>query len=68
MKSLAGVAAYTRPRWSRASFSPGGKQLEMAELPLLIIEPMAFSTILDKPPALLPGVVLALRSTLARAR
>ena len=40
----------------------------MAPLPLLMIEPMAFSAMLDKPPALLPGVVLAVRSTRPRSR
>jgi hypothetical protein len=37
-------------------------------LPLLTIEPIAFSTMLDRPPCLLPGVVLALRSTRPRSR
>ena len=36
--------------------------------PLFTMEPMAFSTMLDKPPALLPGVVLALRSTWPRSK
>ena len=40
----------------------------MAEEPDFTIEPIAFSTMLDKPPFLLPGVVLALRSTLPRCR
>ena len=33
----------------------------IAALPLLMIEPMAFSAMLDRPPALFPGVVLAVR-------
>ena len=40
----------------------------MAPLPDLTIEPSDFSTILDRPPFLLPGVVFALRSTLPRFR
>ena len=40
----------------------------MGELPDLTMEPIAFSTMFDRPPFLLPGVVLALRSTLPRAR
>ena len=40
----------------------------MAALPDLTMEPMAFSTILDRPPFLLPGVVLALRSALPRCK
>jgi hypothetical protein len=35
----------------------------MGAVPLLMMEPMAFSTMFDNPPFLLPGVVLALRST-----
>jgi hypothetical protein len=35
----------------------------MGAVPLLTMEPMAFSTMFDSPPFLLPGVVLALRST-----
>src|SRR6516162_5832891 len=40
----------------------------MGAVPDLTIEPMAFSTMFDSPPFLLPGVVLALRSTPPRAR
>ena len=68
MKSLAGVAANTKPFWSGRNFSPGANTCEIAAVPLLTMEPMAFSAMLDKPPALLPGVVLALRSTRPRSR
>src|SRR6516162_2612111 len=40
----------------------------MGAVPDFTIEPMAFSTMFDSPPFLLPGVVLALRSTPPRAR
>ena len=40
----------------------------MGALPDLTMEPMAFSTMLDSPPDLLPGVVLALRSTEPRCK
>jgi hypothetical protein len=65
MKSLAGVAAYTSPRSMPRSASrcPGDSTPVMGAVPLLTMEPMAFSTMFDSPPFLLPGVVLALRST-----
>ena len=50
------------------SFSPGDSTPLIGALPDLMIEPIAFSTMFDRPPALLPGVVLALRSTLPRCR
>ena len=61
MKSLAGVAAKIRPLW--LTFSPGDRTPEIGELPDFTMEPIAFSTMFDRPPFLLPGVVLALRST-----
>ena len=64
--ALAGVAAYVRPL--RASFSPGASTPVIGALPDFTIEPMAFSTMLARPPFLLPGVVFALRSTEPRAR
>ena len=42
--------------------------LLIGAVPDLTIEPIAFSTMFDKPPCLLPGVVLALRSTPPRCR
>ena len=68
MKSLAGVAAKTSPRCPAFSFSPGGSTCEIGAVPLFTIEPMAFSAMLARPPALLPGVVLAERSTRPRSR
>src|SRR5450830_653264 len=50
------------------SLSPGASTPEIGLLPDLTIDPMAFSTILARPPFLLPGVVLALRSTPPRLR
>ena len=47
---------------------PGLGTALMGALPLLTIEPIAFSTMLLNPPALLPGVVLALRSAPPRCR
>jgi len=44
------------------SFSPGDSTPLIGALPLLTIEPIAFSTMFDSPPRLLPGVVFALRS------
>src|SRR5437773_2769454 len=41
------------------SFSPGDSTPVIGALPLLTIEPIAFSTMLESPPFLLPGVVLA---------
>ncbi|MCY1446387.1 hypothetical protein D9M71_629510 [compost metagenome] len=66
MKSLAGVAQYCRPL--PRTRSPGATTPAMALLPDLAMEPMAFSTMLFSPPFLLPGVVLALRSAMPRAR
>ena len=60
MKSLAGVAAKISP-FSRTR-SPGDSTPEIGLVPDLITEPIAFSTMLESPPFLLPGVVLALRS------
>ncbi|MNJ76614.1 hypothetical protein D3C77_739320 [compost metagenome] len=59
-KSLAGVAQKIRPL--RLTRSPGPSTPWMAPLPDLTIEPRDFSTMFDRPPFLLPGVVLALRS------
>jgi hypothetical protein len=50
------------------NFSPGDSTPEIGALPLLTIEPIAFSTMFDNPPALLPGVVFAPRSTRPFAR
>ena len=50
------------------SFSPGDSTPVIGALPLLMIEPIAFSTMFDRPPFLLPGVVFALRSTLPLSR
>ena len=66
MKSLAGVAANTRP--FAVTFSPCAATARMAVLPALATLPSAFSTMLARPPRLLPGVVLALRSACRRAR
>ena len=66
MKSLAGVAAKHNPL--ALSFSPGASTLEIGAEPDLTIEPIAFSTMFDRPPLLLPGVVLALRSAPPRCR
>ncbi len=66
MKSLAGVAAKIRPFCF--TFSPGDNTPEIAELPDLMIEPIAFSTMFDNPPFLFPGVVFALRSAPPRFR
>ena len=60
MKSLAGVAAKINP-FSRTR-SPGDSTPAIGLVPDLITEPIAFSTMFDNPPFLLPGVVLALRS------
>ena len=64
-KSLAGVAAKIR------AFTPhtlsGAENIDDRAVPDLAIEPSAFSTILASPPCLLPGVVLALRSTFPAA-
>ena len=59
--SLAGVAAKIRPCF--VGFSAGERTSTMGLVPLLAIEPMAFSTMLARPPFLLPGVGLASRST-----
>ena len=60
MKSLAGVAAKTRP--FAVDLFAMARYRRMAEVPDLAIEPSAFSTILARPPRLLPGVGFALRS------
>ncbi len=57
MKSLAGVAAKIRPL--AVTFSPCVATPMMAVLPDLVTEPMAFSTMFERPPRLFPGVVLA---------
>ena len=45
-----------------------GELFQIGVLPDLTIEPMAFSTMFDRPPRLLPGVVFALRSACPRCR
>ena len=65
-QSEAGVAANSIP-FCRA-FSPGESTPVIALEPDFTIEPRDFSTILARPPFLLPGVVLALRSAPPRAR
>jgi len=60
MKSLAGVAAKTKPL--AVTRSPGPATAASAVLPALATDPSAFSTTLARPPRLLPGVGLALRS------
>jgi hypothetical protein len=66
MQSLAGAAAWVMQRVLR--FLPRAGTPPMGAAPELTIEPIAFSTMLLRPPALLPGVVLALGSTLPRCR
>ena len=63
MKSLAGVAANTRP--FAVTFSPCVATARIAVLPAFATLPSAFSTMFARPPRLLPGVVLALRSAAA---
>src|SRR5688500_4268929 len=58
MKSLAGVAANTRP--FAVTRSPGAVTAISAVLPAFATDPSAFSTTLASPPRLLPGVGLAL--------
>ena len=65
-KSLAGVAAKISPLV--VARSPGDSTPEMAAVPDLAIEPSVFSMMLARPPFLLPGVVLALRSAPPDAR
>jgi hypothetical protein len=60
MKSLAGVAANVMP--FLRTRSPSDSTSTIALEPDLTIEPSDFSTMLARPPFLLPGVVLALRS------
>jgi hypothetical protein len=55
MKSLAGVAANTKPL--AVTFSPCVATARSAVLPALAMLPRAFSTMLARPPRLLPGVV-----------
>jgi hypothetical protein len=50
------------------SDSPGESTPVIGAVPLLMIEPIAFSTMFESPPFLLPGVVLALRSAPPRPR
>ena len=66
MKSLAGVAANTRPL--AVTRSPGADTAINAEEPAFATDPIAFSTMFDKPPRLFPGVVFALRSAPPRSR
>ena len=66
MKSLAGVAAKTNP--FVVTRSPWLATAARADVPALAMEPSAFSTTLARPPRLLPGVGLAVRSVSARAR
>ena len=65
-KSLAGVAAKISPFWLIRS--PGASTPAIGLVPDLMTEPIAFSTMLERPPFLLPGVVLALRSASPPAR
>jgi len=58
-KSLAGVAAKIRP--FRVTRSPGPNTPSILLVPALATEPSAFSTMLNSPPDLFPGVGLALR-------
>ena len=64
--SLAGVAAKIMPCF--CGRSAGESTSTMGDVPDLAMEPIAFSTMLDRPPFLLPGVGLALRSTLPSSR
>ena len=66
MKSLAGVAANTRPLV--LTRSPWVATAARADVPAFAIDPSAFSTTLARPPRLLPGVGLAVRSVAPRAR
>ena len=64
--SDAGVAAKIMP--CLVGFSAGESTSTMGLVPLLAMDPMAFSTMLARPPFLLPGVGLASRSTPPSAR
>ena len=64
--SLAGVAAKISP--CLVGRSAGESTSTMGEVPDLAMEPMAFSTMLAKPPFLLPGVGFASRSTWPSSR
>ena len=65
-QSLAGVAAKIRPRSLTRSPCPATAWIALE--PALAIEPSAFSTTFARPPRLLPGVGLALRSTEPRPK
>ena len=65
-RSEAGVAAKISPRLGGRS--PGESTSTIGAVPDLAMEPIDFSTMLESPPRLLPGVVLALRSTPPRRR
>ena len=64
--SLAGVAAKIMP--CLLGHCAGESTSTIGEVPDLAMLPIAFSTMLERPPFLLPGVGLALRSTSPSSR